>query len=216
MISPLVTTAAPNSDGVSEGVRGSDFRLIDDEYVLYMSLEGDLRAAAIDLQDGRVGRSITVLPRVRTEAFTGLGQYQVTSDGTLYYVPGLHAHIGRLVRASPEGDVTPLAIDPAAFLRFDVSPDGRRLAAVVEGIEQQELRIYDLETDQSRVWVADGFLGRPLWSPDGERLLILVTESVLSPFSASVLLSARRSPRHRRTPWRGFPSSTRGPISRTP
>jgi len=82
-----------------------------------------------------------------------------------------------MVRASPDGDVTPLPIDPAAFLRFDLSPDGRQLAAVVEGIEGHELRIYDLDTGQSHVWLVDGWVGQPLWSPDGERLIAEVGET---------------------------------------
>lgn len=47
-------------------------------------------------------------------------------------------------RWSSDGRTTPLPVEEAVHLRSTPSPDDRRLASVVEGIQQQELRIYDL------------------------------------------------------------------------
>jgi serine/threonine-protein kinase len=189
---PLRTTAVPGADRARSVVRGSDFRIVDDEYLLYMSLEGDLRAVPIDVADDRVGRSITVLPGVRTESYSGIGQYQVTPDGTLYYIPGIHAHIGRLVRTNADGVITPLPIDPAPFVRFDLSPDGRSLAAVVEGIERQELRIYNLQTGGSQVWLEEQLVLQPRWSPDDDPLLVGVR--AVPGVTGAVLLGSPNSP----------------------
>ena len=53
---------------------------------------------------------------------------------------------------------------------------GERLAAAVEGLERQELRIYDLDTGRFQVWIESGWVGFPLWSPQGDRLLVDVAD----------------------------------------
>jgi hypothetical protein len=171
-LKPLSGTGASGASRETAGIRGSDFRIVDDQYVVYVSLAGDLRAAPIDLVNDRIGRSVVAMPGVRAESLSGSGQFQVTSDGTLYYVPGVHAQIVQPVRADAEGEVLRLGIEPAAFLRYDMSPDGRRFAAVVEGVDGQELRIYDVDTGQYRVWTQSVWVGFPRWSPGGDRLLI--------------------------------------------
>lgn len=61
-------------------------------------------------------------------------------------------------------------MEEAAFLRYAPSPDGRRLAAVVEGTQQQELRVYDLVSGTRETHDAGFYLGAPAWSPDGRAL----------------------------------------------
>lgn len=68
----------------------------------------------------------------------------------------------------------PLAVERASYLRFDLSRDGRRLAAVVATAEGNELRVHDLRTGQRQVWLRAQSIKFPLWSPDGERLVVNV------------------------------------------
>ncbi len=187
-MSPNAVVVAPDSgtrvvvrtlrtDG-SPGVPlvGSAFRVVDGRYLVYVSVEGDLRAARYDPARHVVGRPVTLGERVRREAI-GDGQFDLTRDGTLVYVPGLDAGIGLLVRLRAGGTPQPLPVEPASYQRFDLSPDGRRLAAVVQTADGQELRIHDFRTGQRATWLRAEYIRHPLWSADGERLLVTTRDS---------------------------------------
>ena len=153
-------------------VRGAHFRIVDGEYLVYLSVDGALTAAPIqDLATRTVGRSVALIPGIRREAYTGAGQFDIARDGTLVYGAGLNAEAGQLVRVSREGVVEPLKVDPAVHLRFRESPDGRRLATVVETVQGQELRVYDLQTGSSETALEAFWIGAPLWSPDGTSIV---------------------------------------------
>jgi hypothetical protein len=64
-----------------------------------------------------------------------------------------------------------LPIPPAAHLRFNPSPDGRRLASVVEAGAGQELRIYDLRSGEHEVIATGRYFTTPFWSGDGNELV---------------------------------------------
>jgi len=172
---PLEKTAlrfAPGAmDAGSTALLGSSFRLIDDRYLVYMSLDGTLMGTRFEDMDSlTVGRPVALVPLVRRSSYSGVGQFDITDDGTLTYVPGINADVSRLVRVGRDGAVEPLPLEEAAFLRYAPSPDGRRLAAVVEGTQQQELRVYDLVSGTRETHDAGFYLGAPAWSPDGRAL----------------------------------------------
>ena len=150
---------------------GSNFRLIDERYLVYISLDGKLMGTRIlDRDSLTVGRSVPLTPAVRRTSYSGIGQFDISDDGTLAYVPGLNADIGRLVRVARNGRLDSLRVEAAAFLRFTPSPDGRRLAGVVEGTQQQELKVYDLEDGTQETYDTGFYLGAAAWSPDGRSL----------------------------------------------
>ena len=121
-----------NPDGSpGSAIVGSTFRLVEGRYLVYLSLDGDLRAAPYDRKARLAGRCVTLLSGVRREAF-GAAQYDLSATGTLVYAPGVNAEIGRLVRLRPGGTAEPLPIEPNAILRYDLSRDGRRLAVVLQ------------------------------------------------------------------------------------
>ncbi|MDX1430294.1 MAG: hypothetical protein R3282_08400, partial [Rhodothermales bacterium] len=153
-------------------LRGTDFRLIDGRYLTYMSIAGDLRAVAFDPSTLEFGRSTTLVPGVRREAFTGAGQYTISANGTLVFAEGTNGAIGQMVSVTPGGEPTPLSDVSAFFLRFDVTRDRRQLAVVIEGIRDQELHVYDLETGQDRIWFRSSIIGEPLWTPSADRLVV--------------------------------------------
>jgi hypothetical protein len=94
-----------------------------------MGLDGTVSATRFTNRDSLiVGRSVSLVALVRRTAYTGGGQFDLTRDGALVYVPGVNAEVGRLVRRPSGGNAMPLPVDPAAFLRFTPSPDGVRLA----------------------------------------------------------------------------------------
>ena len=164
------------NDTGSAVVAGSDFRLISDRYLVYLSPDGDIRATTYDRPRRVAGRSVTLVSGVRREAFTGGGQWGLSGAGTLVYALGPDAEIGRMVRARPGAAAEPLPIEGGRFLRFDLSNDRRHFAAVLQGIDAHELRIYDLANGQGQVWLQAPFVGQPLWSPDGSQILVDVTD----------------------------------------
>jgi len=174
----VLSQQAGPGDTAGTQLAGSSFRVVDGRYLVYISLEGDLRAASFDAASGRAGRSATLVSGVRREAYTGAGQFVVTPAGTLVYVPGPNAEIGRMVMAREGGPPRPLPIEAAAFLRYDLSPDGRRLAAAVQGIGRQELRLYDLRDGRRQTWLSAREVGQPLWSPSGQRLVVDMHDSL--------------------------------------
>ncbi len=163
------------SDSVQ--VAGSDFRLIDGKYLVYVSNVGDLMASRADPGTGRVGRSVRMVPGLRRTAYSGAGSYAVSDNGTLVYANGPNAAVGHLVRAS-ERTLDTLPVGRAAFLNFALSPDGRRLASVVEVLDGEEVRIYDLVAGGYVVWLRGPWLRQPVWSPRGDRLAVHTRDSV--------------------------------------
>ena len=159
------------SDGTRR-LRGSRFRVIDEDYVIYTSIDGTLMATRfLDRDSLLVGRSVAMVPNVRRQTYTGAGEHDLADDGTLVYVEGANAEVGQLVRNDLRGGRFELAGEPAAHLRFTPAPDGRRLASVVEGIQDQELRIYDLTTGSFQVLAQHPWIGYPIWGPDGDRVV---------------------------------------------
>ena len=154
----------------SAPVIGSNPRIVEGRYLVYVSSGGDLQAAPVDLGTGRVGRSVRLATGLGRREYSGAGTYDIAASGTLVYAHGIDHAVGHLVQVDERGfDTLPLGRE--VFLRIAFSPDGRRLAAVVEGREGQELRIYDLRTDRYVPWVRRAEVRQPVWSPRGDRLL---------------------------------------------
>jgi hypothetical protein len=78
--------------------------------------------------------------------------------------------VGHLVRLTDKG-IDTLPVGREAFGTFAYSPDGSRLAAVVQGLDGMELRIYDLSSGRYRTWVRRAILVNPVWSPKGDQML---------------------------------------------
>jgi eukaryotic-like serine/threonine-protein kinase len=163
--------------GDSTQVVGSHFQVVDGRYLIYMSMGGDLVAAPVDLKTRRVGKVVRMATGLGRRDYTGAGTYAISASGTLVYSLGINQAVGHLVRAGgPTLDTLP--VGSAAFLRFSYSPDGRRLAAVVESVEGEELRIYDVRTGRYVTWVRHPIVRQPVWSPRGDRLLFSDGDSV--------------------------------------
>ncbi len=166
-----------NPDGSPGAVmQGSDFRIIDDKYVVYLSQDGEIQAASFDLAKRLVGRGVPLVAGVRREN-SGDGQFDISPSGDLVYAPGANAEFGTLAVARPNAEPVALPVAPATFQRFDLSRDRRWLAAVVQAKGVQELRIYDLRDGQNFVWLRAPLIRHPLWSPDGTKLLVFLRDS---------------------------------------
>jgi len=165
-----IRAAAPKG-ATGKVVAGSSFRLVDNRYVVYLAPDGALVGATYDAATHTAGKAVLLLTGVRREAI-GEGQFDIAGNGSLVYAPGVDAAAGRIVRLLPGKQPEPLPIDAADFQRFDLSRDGRWLAAVVQGPIENELRQYDLRNGQNFTWLRGEYLRHPLWDPAGEKLLI--------------------------------------------
>jgi hypothetical protein len=167
-----IHTTAPNG-GDGALLAGSGVRILGGDLLVYVSADGELRAAPYDAVARRAGRPVTLTKGVRAEAI-GDAQFDVTADGTLVYAPGVNAEIGRIVRVRPGSEPVPVTSEAAAFQRFDLSPDGRWLAAVTQTTDGQELRIYDQRGGQRTTWLQAEVVRHPMWSPSGDRLIVTI------------------------------------------
>ena len=166
---------ARNPDGSpgSAVVTGQGFRIVDDRYVVYIGVDGEIRAAPYDRKTDLIGRSVSLVNGIKTDA-AGAGQMDLTSDGMLAFVPGAPTSEVQMVELKPGQQPRPLGIERAHFQRFDVTRDGRRMAAVVITPEGHELRIYDLRTGQRQTWLKAEYIGGPFWNVRGDKILVRV------------------------------------------
>jgi serine/threonine-protein kinase len=164
-------------------VIGLHFRVVDDDYIVFLSTEGELRAAHLDRATLQIGRAVTLVSGIRREATQVVGQYDIATNGTLTYAMGDNAAVGRLMVVRPQSSTpqpTALLAEPAAFLEFRLSSDGRRLADIVQRRDGQELRVHDLTDGRSRTWLSAPSVLGVTWSPSGDRLAAKVADDSTS------------------------------------
>ncbi len=168
---PIRTTAADRSPGAA--VSGSSFRLIGTDHIIYVSLDGELRAARYDRAKHQIGRSVSIVSGVDRDAL-GAATFDLAANGLLAFAPSSGTRDAQMVVMREGAAPAPLPIERAPFLRFDLSRDRRHLAAVVATPAGHELRIYDLRTGQRRVWLRAAHIRFPLWTPAGDRIAVRV------------------------------------------
>ncbi|MBA2291774.1 MAG: serine/threonine-protein kinase [Gemmatimonadales bacterium] len=164
-----IRTAQP--DGTpGPPVSGTAFQVVDQKYLVSMAADGTLSAARYDAEQHLAYRSVSLLSGVRREPL-GSSQFDISSNGTLLFAPGIDASIGHVVRVRPGQDPEALPLEAGDFQRYDLTTDGRWLTAVVQGAELNELRVYDLRDGQRYVWQRTEAIRHPIWSPDGQQIL---------------------------------------------
>ena len=96
----------------------------------------------------------------------------VSNNGSLVYAPGVAEESSRLVWVSRDGAIGDEAIEfDHPVIGFDLSPDGRFVAASVIVQGTASLWIADLERGtQTRITEGPGTIAAPHWSPDGKQI----------------------------------------------
>jgi len=136
---------------------------------------GSLMAVPFDPQRLiSTGTALPVVGGVLQSAVSGAAQYSISATGSLVYVSGgVQSAQSRLVWVSRNGVEQPLPAPAHAYLGPRLSPDGRRIAVV---IEEQETQIwqYDLSRDTLTRLTFEGNNNLvPIWTPDGKRLAFI-------------------------------------------
>ena len=155
---------------------GRDGRYVATGHLVY-ALNGGLFAVPFDLGARDVtGGPVSLIEGVMDgDVRTGAAHFSLSSTGSLVYIPGSAGTTDQidLVWVNRTGDIEPVGVGPRAFGRVRVSPDGTRLAVdTLGGNTSPDVWIYDLSRDTlTRLTFDEGFDQRPLWTPDGSRVV---------------------------------------------
>jgi eukaryotic-like serine/threonine-protein kinase len=148
---------------------GSQAHYVPTGHLVY-GVAGTLRAVAFDLERLEiVGTGAPVLEGVRTTAL-GAVDAAIAANGSLLYIAGGEVGRGRdVVSVDRQGHAAPLAgIVPDQYRQLRLSPDGTRLALATSS----DVWIYDLaRATLSRLTTNPAADTRPLWTPDGSRIV---------------------------------------------
>jgi dipeptidyl aminopeptidase/acylaminoacyl peptidase len=150
------------------GIGGGMPRLLPGGLLLLVR-DGVLMAAPFDLDRlGEAVRPVTALDGLLVEGW--IGQYAVSQNGTMAYVPGEWLLGNELVWDDGRGSVEQLGFPLVSHGDFELSPAGTSLAITVGGGVDTQVWIYDLERGARRLLTTDRNGSAPTWAPDGERI----------------------------------------------
>jgi eukaryotic-like serine/threonine-protein kinase len=162
---------------------GSDARYVPTGHLLYARggtgfAAGTIFAAAFDAARLDVaGTSAPLVEAVRASngRMSGAYQFDVSSGGTLVYIPA--SQVGpewgrqQLVIADRSGKFEPLPLEPGPYGAMRVSPDGARVALEANNADGVNVYIHDLGGATSLQRLTFGGRNRfPVWSADGRHI----------------------------------------------
>ncbi len=160
----------------SVGNRGGRAQYLPTGHLIYDQGEGRIRVVPFDL--GRL--EVTGDPIPAFEAFrgpaAGTAQFAVAQNGTLIYVAGGFNRTLELVDRN--GRETPVPVPPRGYRFPQFSPDGKHLAVTIDP-RPSNIWVVDLPRGQLiRVTTEEHNL-KPIWAPDGERLVFANSKGLL-------------------------------------
>jgi serine/threonine-protein kinase len=140
---------------------------------LIYAREGILFAVPFDAESLTThGKSISLVQNVMGERTTGASNFALSSDGTLFYVPGNQGVQERaLAWWDSAGKPTLLPAPLRTYVEPTLSPDGQRVAVGVTEGSSTDIWIYDLKRNTlSRLTFGPNNYA-PIWSADGRRVI---------------------------------------------
>jgi serine/threonine-protein kinase len=185
----VLFTASPSISGVENAnilaadlktgesklvVRGGYYgRYLPGGYLLYIH-EGVLLAAHFDVSRLQVsGTAIPLVEDVAADTLAGDGRFAATDApggaGTLVYLAGKTAARAWQVRLVDSTQSQPLIAAAGAYYNPMFSPDGKRLALVVE-TQGIDIFVYEIARGTMTRLTSNGTSDRPVWTPDGSRI----------------------------------------------
>jgi Tol biopolymer transport system component len=140
-------------------------------YLLF-DRQGTLMAQPFDAERLELtGEAVPLAEDVQYNPAQGRTAFAASNNGVLAYRHGAEANLLTLVWVSRNGTEQRLAAPPHNYVMPRVSPDGRRIAAGIEGADSQ-IWLYDLDRDTLTRLTFEG-TGNidPIWTPDGKRIV---------------------------------------------
>ncbi len=139
-------------------------------HLLYVN-KGTLFAIPFDLDTLETrGTAVPVLDDVAYSAVTGGGQFAVSRTGTLIYrrSTGDVAAMTTVQWLDAAGNKEPLRATAGAYESLRLSPDGTRIALVIDDGSNRDVWVYDARRDALARLTFGGINEMPAWGPDGQ------------------------------------------------
>jgi dipeptidyl aminopeptidase/acylaminoacyl peptidase len=135
---------------------------------------GSLLAQGFDLSALRlIGEPVALASNIHVFQPTGAADFSVSESGVLVYQP--LPKRSRIVWVDRSGrEVEQVGPDGLSTTYVRASPDGRKIAASVHNPQKtsNEIWVYDTQSKVARVVApGPGIMDKPVWSPDGSRLI---------------------------------------------
>ncbi|UCC99487.1 MAG: serine/threonine-protein kinase [Phycisphaerales bacterium] len=129
-----------------------------------------LYAVPFDIDELKIkGSALPVVEGIHVR-FLGAGQFALSANGTLVYVPA-PSHTRSLVWVDRRGAVEPVGAPPRPYASVRVSPDGNRFAVTISYKRDSDIWILDKARLTHRQLTFEGHCGDGIWTPDGKRVI---------------------------------------------
>jgi serine/threonine-protein kinase len=142
-------------------------------HLIYLR-NGDLLAATFDASTLTVGEErVTVATGVYSDPSLAAGNHALSPSGTLAFVPGDGSHFQRTLTVVNGSSRRPLIEERQYYEWARLSPDGGRVA-VMRRAWVDAIYAIDLARGTSTPLTSGAFsaVSPPLWSPDGQRVIV--------------------------------------------
>ncbi len=146
---------------------GTYARYVRTGHIVHSTAEGALLAIPFDVDRLEVTGNPVALSEGLVVKPAGVGEFAVSSGGTLVYLEGEAAELS-LVSVDRTGGQHVLAEKLFAAFAPRTSPDGRRVALRISADGNQDIWVHELEQATMSRLTFEGNNDYPAWSPDGE------------------------------------------------
>jgi len=194
-------------------------RYVPTGYLVYVRA-GAIEAVPFSLATlQETGPSVPVIQNILSDSVYGSAQFAFSDDGTLVYVPGSDTGKSLPVWVDRQGNEEPLDMPAQIYGTPKLSPDGKRLAIVVQEL-QSNVYIYDIATGMPTRLSLEGNNGAPVWTPDGKKVVFRCHREaenewslLLAPADGSGEAESLCSSQHELVPYSWSPDAKRLVIS---
>jgi eukaryotic-like serine/threonine-protein kinase len=128
------------------------------------------------------GQPVRIVEGLATSDQSGGAQFSYSDSGTFVYVAGSPVSLDvSIYWMDATGKFTPLRENPGNYFNLAFSPDGKRLAYEIAGEKQTNVWVYDLgRKTPTRLTFATDYSSRPVWTPDGQRIVYACSKDRLT------------------------------------
>ena len=117
------------------------------------------------------GTAFPAIENVSGDASTAASNFAYADNGTLAYIPGETSRTNlTLALIDHNGVAAQLTAPPQAYIEPRMSPDGHRVAVVVNAERGFDLWVHDITRNTLSRLTFNGTNRTPAWSPDGKRI----------------------------------------------
>jgi eukaryotic-like serine/threonine-protein kinase len=149
---------------------------VDGGWIVVGTIEGAVLALPFDVRGLRVSGSPVTLAQDLAGGDPTSAKLGVGTNGTVVYVRSGSFAERRLVAVRRDGRITPLTTEQRAFAQPRFSPDGRRVAVGIVGLNSgSDVWVLDIAQRSLSRLTTDGRSGWPVWMPDGRKLVYAST-----------------------------------------